>query len=107
MTSIGDYAFYGCSKLISIEIPDSVASIGDYAFFGCSSLENVSIGKGVESIGYKAFHYCYSLTSVTFKNPDGWMAGGVMLISAAELSDPATAAEYLMYKYRDYIWSRS
>ena len=106
MTSIGDYAFYGCSKLISIEIPDSVASIGDYAFFGCSSLENVSIGKGVESIGYQAFAGCSSLTSVTFKNPDGWMAGG-SAFSAAELSDPATAAEYLSDKYCDCIWSRS
>ena len=77
------------------------------AFYKCSSLANVSIGKGVESIGNEAFSYCYRLTSVTFKNPDGWMAGGVMLISAAELSDPATAAEYLRYKYCDYIWWRS
>lgn len=76
------------------------------AFYKCSSLESVSIGKGVESIGNEAFSYCYRLTSVTFKNPDGWMAGG-SAFSAAELSDPATAAEYLRYKYCDYIWSRS
>ena len=102
---IGNEAFCGCRSLTSIIIPDGVESIGNEVFSYCSSLESVSIGKGVESIGYQAFHYCGSLASVTFKNPDGWMAGG-SAFSAAELSDPATAAEYLRDTYCDYIWSR-
>ena len=36
--SIGEYAFYGCSGLASVTIPESVTSIGNYAFYGCSSL---------------------------------------------------------------------
>ncbi len=43
VTAIGEYAFYGCSSLISITIPEGVTSIGRSAFYGCSSLKDVSI----------------------------------------------------------------
>ncbi len=42
VTSIGNYAFYDCSSLTSVEIPNSVTSIGDYAFAYCSSLNRLS-----------------------------------------------------------------
>ncbi len=41
MTSIGGYAFYGCSGLTTITIPDSVTSIGECAFWACNKLESV------------------------------------------------------------------
>jgi len=40
--SIGQYAFYNCSKLTSITIPSSVTSIGDYAFYGCYGLTSIN-----------------------------------------------------------------
>lgn len=65
VTSIGDYAFDGCSKLTSVIIPGSVTSIGRSAFSSCTSLESVAIGNGVTNIGGSAFQDCKSLKSIT------------------------------------------
>ena len=68
VTSIGDSAFFDCSSLTSLTIPNNVTSIGNYAFYRCSGLTSVSIPNSVTSIGEIAFAYCSGLTSVTIPN---------------------------------------
>ena len=68
VTSIGKRAFFECSGLTSVTIPNSVTSIGEYAFMNCSSLTSVTIPNRVTSIGRDAFAGCSGLTSVTIPN---------------------------------------
>ena len=88
VTTIGSYAFSGCTGLTEIVIPDSVTTIGSYAFSGCTGLTRVVLPAGltaipdccfnnceklpgiaipetVTSIGSCAFRYCSALTAIT------------------------------------------
>ena len=72
VTSIGDNAFYGCSVLTSITIGNDVTSIGGNAFYGCSALASVTIGNSVTSIGRYAFCGCFGLKAVYVNDVAGW-----------------------------------
>lgn len=84
--SISAYAFYECSSLTSVNIPNSVTNIGDYAFHGCSGLTSpvynsscfaflprthtgsYNIPENITNICGGAFYDCSGLTSVTIPN---------------------------------------
>ena len=66
VTSIGDRAFWKCTNLTSVTIPDSVTRIGRSAFNSCSSLTSVTIPDSVTSIENGAFFGCSSLKRITF-----------------------------------------
>ena len=59
------------------DIGSAVTSIGDYAFFRCSGLTSVTIPDDVTSIGYNAFYNCISLTSMTFTGKDKSTVQGI------------------------------
>lgn len=68
VTKIGSYAFYRCSGLTSITIPDSVTSIEDSVFSYCSGLTSITIPDSITSIEYRAFSFCSKLSSVIIPN---------------------------------------
>ena len=63
--SIGGSAFYGCTGLTSITIPDGVTNIGESVFSGCTGLTSITIPDGVTNIGESVFSGCTGLTSIT------------------------------------------
>ena len=68
ITSIGGYAFCGCTSLTSIEIPNSVLDIGECAFVGCVNLTSIKIPSSVIQIDEKSFYGCINLQNVTIPN---------------------------------------
>ena len=68
ISSLGNNAFYNCSSLESISLPQSVTSIKLNAFLRCSSLSSISLPENVTTIGESAFGSCSSLQSVNIPN---------------------------------------
>jgi hypothetical protein len=89
VTSIGNYAFSGCSSLTEINIPQGVTSIGEYTFYGCSSLTEINIPQGVTSIAQATFSGCSSLTEINI--PQGVTSIGS---SAFDNCSSLTKAEF-------------
>lgn len=105
VTSIGDYAFYSCTRLTSLTIPNGVTSIGRSAFFGCSDLVSITIGNDVTTIGKEAFAECDSLTTVTIPTSvtviSNGMFSGCVNLSSVTIPDSVTSIEEYAFYYAD------
>ena len=66
--AIGKEAFYYCTAITSVIIPEGITYIGDYAFAGCTGITSITIPASVTSIGKGAFNGCSSLTEIKFAN---------------------------------------
>ena len=63
-----NHLFLNDEEIKELVIPDGVTSIGNYAFRGCTGITSMTIGKNVKSIGNDAFKYCTGLTSVAISS---------------------------------------
>lgn len=73
-TAIDDYAFYRCSSITGLVLPNTLKTIGTSAFAYCSSLTKVIIPYSVTTIGHGAFGSCPKLTLYMRidRRPSGW-----------------------------------
>ena len=92
---IDDYAFWDCSDLVAIALPDGITYIGKSAFSGCSSLTSIVIPNSVTSIGEGAFGGCTSLTSITIPNSvtsiENDTFGGCISLTSVTIPDSVTS----------------
>ena len=65
VTAIGEGAFYDCTRITSLVIPEGVRTIGMEAFVNCRSMTAVTLPTTLESIGQMAFEDCVKLKSLT------------------------------------------
>lgn len=70
ITSVGDRAFYGCSRIPKVIMGAGVTSIGTEAFMNCNSITELSISRGCSVISQYAFAGCANLQTVTFVNSE-------------------------------------
>lgn len=64
VTKIASQAFYACSAVKTVIIPEGITEIGSYAFYHCENIENISFPTTLRIINEYAFEGCDSITSV-------------------------------------------
>jgi hypothetical protein len=101
VTSIGMYAFGGCTRLEGVTIPDSVTDISHSAFADCNRMTYANIGTGVRTLGNGAFENCRSLTSLVFA--DGLTEIGDycfrLCVGLTEFTIPGTVTEIRTFPF--------
>lgn len=65
ITTVGDYAFFGCSALENITLSDNTKTIGDSAFQWCGELSSLELPDGLTCIKDSAFNACNSIKAIT------------------------------------------
>lgn len=102
VTTISDYAFSDCVKLISINVPATISQIGEGVFAGCTLLRVVELNEGLESIGDYAFKGCATVTTMkvpsTVKTIGKEAFAGMVALNSTTLPDGLTAIADGLYE---------
>ena len=118
LTTLGDYAFFSCSQLRTVDIPNcttignyafqycsaieylsfpNVVTVGQaysYAFSRCSNLKTIDFGKA-ENIGGYAFQLCGALETLIIRTPTVCSLGGVSAINSSGIHNKNNATIYV------------
>lgn len=96
ITNIGQYAFYGCTGIAIVTIPQNVETVGNSAFSGCTGLTEVNL-QGIKTIGTNAFTNCSGLTKARFSS----------LADLCQMSFGNSGSNPLYYAHHLYLGNNS
>lgn len=106
---IDDYAFYGCSSLKSITMPDSVIYIGKSTFYECTALEKIKLPKSLRKVSENCFSYCDTLTSVTIPENvtelENWAFTNCKNLSSITIPKSVTKLGEYVFNYSENLKS--
>ena len=92
VTTIGDYAFYGCKNVTSVTLPDTVTQIGKLAFYGCENLSTLTVPDSVLVVEDYAFANAAGLQSIVFRGNAPVLGAGIFAGLNLEVRYPTAAA---------------
>lgn len=98
VTSVDAYAFYNCTEIESVVIPNGVQSIGNYAFASCVALEAVDVPDTLTSIEAYAFYGCSGIKDIEIPN-------GIKSVHTLTFCD-CDALEYNVYDNARYLGNK-
>ena len=73
VTRIHEGCFFGCSSLLLVFLPDGISSIDGLAFKKCSSIQGIPLPAKLRNIGSQAFQFCTSLAKITIPETVTWI----------------------------------
>lgn len=88
VTTIGDYAFYGCENVTSVTLPATVTQIGKLAFYGCGSLNTLTLPDSLTMVEDYAFAKASGLKTIVFKGSAPIFGAGIFADVSAEVHYP-------------------
>lgn len=104
VTTIGDYAFYGCENVTSVTLPDTVTQIGKLAFYGCKALRTLTVPDSVLTVEDYAFAQA-GLQSIVFRGSAPVLGAGIFAGLNAEVRYPTAAAGWTEEVRQSYTGS--
>ena len=106
VTTIGDYAFYGCENVTSVTLPDTVTQIGKLAFYGCKDLRTLTVPDSVLTVEDYAFAKA-GLQTIVFRGSAPVLGAGIFAGLNVEVRYPAAAAGWTEEVRQSYTGSVS
>ncbi len=97
VTNLGEFAFYGCTALKTVEFPENIMHLGYRTFADCTALTEVTLPTGISELGDALFGGCTALREITIPENVRFVGKDAFL--------RCTALKYVFYTGSEALWN--